>query len=143
MSKPLSLLVTLLCAPFVFGQINIDFCEQLDALKEIIVSEHISPKPLGDDLSKGVYSLFIQSLDPDKIFFTKSDLQEFSIDEYNLDQYIISHDCSFIDKYITKLAYRINSTKKILETLFLEKLDYSGKDTIHFMPKNELYYYKT
>ncbi|MCB0428246.1 MAG: hypothetical protein KDD16_13165, partial [Mangrovimonas sp.] len=51
------------------AQSNDVFCEQVSALQQLIKTEHYSPKPLNDSLSKGVYGLFLKTLDPDKEFF--------------------------------------------------------------------------
>ena len=143
MSKLFLLLLATFCTSVVVAQVNPDFCEQINALNSIIKNEHIDPKPVNDSLSKGVYDLFLLSLDSEKMFFTTSDIQEFNKDQYSIDDYVFSKDCHFIDKYIAKLEYRINSTKEILENLYETNFDYSGKDTLHFMPQKEFKYYKT
>ncbi len=143
MSKLFSLLLATFCTSVIVAQVNPEFCEQINALNSIIKNNHIDPKPVNDSLSKGVYDLFLLSLDSEKMFFTTSDIQEFNKDQYSIDDYIISKDCRFIDKYITKLEYRINSAKDILESLSETTLNYSGKDTLHFFPIKEFKYYES
>ncbi len=143
MSKLFSLLLAAFCSSLLVAQVNPEFCEQIDALNLIIKNEHISPKPINDSLSKGVYHLFLSSLDSEKMFFTLSDIQEFKKDEYSIDDYIFSKDCSFIDKYIAKLEYRINFAKDIIENQYENTYDYTGKDTLRFSPIKEFKYYET
>ena len=114
------------------AQSNDVFCEQVSALQQLIKTEHYSPKPLNDSLSKGVYGLFLKTLDPDKEFFISKDYDQFSGDTYELDNYIQAGTCGFIDKYIETLKERILNAKAIIESLEKETLDYSGRDTLYF-----------
>ena len=143
MNKLFLFLFATFFSSIVAAQINSEFCEQLNALNNLIKREHISPKPINDSLSKGVYELFLSSLDTEKMFFTDSDIQEFNKDQYAIDEYVSNNNCTFINKYISKLESRINYSKEILENLYETNFDYSGNDTLHFMPQKEFTYYKT
>ena len=119
------------------SQSSSDFCEQLTALQKIVETSHYKPKPLNDSLSKGVFELFLSSLDDNKTIFTDSDIALFKVDELQIDDYIQANDCSFIDKYSTTLQKRLDASKSIIESLKEVSLDYSGKDTLYFYSKTK------
>ena len=124
------------------AQNNLDFCKQLAALQNLINAAHYSPKPVNDSLSKNVFDLFVDQLDEDKRFLRQSDLGAFKADAYQLDDYLLNNTCNFIDKYADVLKNRINWSKDYIATLNNEPLDYSGKDTLYFIPNNAHPYFK-
>ncbi|WP_121906672.1 S41 family peptidase [Ulvibacter antarcticus] len=126
-----------------FGQEAVQFCEQVSALQNLIKQEHAKPKAVNDSLSVGVFELFLESLDPEKRFFVTSDIALFKQDRLKIDDYILSDDCDFINKYITTLQQRIQFTQDYLNTLYKTELDYSGKDTLHFQSKSDFQYFKS
>lgn len=119
------------------SQTQPDFCEQLTTLHKMVETSHYKPKPLNDSLSKGVYDLFINSLDDNKTIFTDSDVALFKADEFQIDNYIQAKDCSFIDKYSSTLRNRLETSKIIIESLKNEAFDYSGTDTLYFYSKKK------
>jgi carboxyl-terminal processing protease len=119
------------------SQTQPDFCEQLTTLNKMVETSHYKPKPLNDSLSKGVYDLFISSLDDNKTIFTNDDETLFKADEFQIDDYIQANDCSFIDKYSIALRNRLETSKAIIESLKTETFNYSGNDTLYFYSKSK------
>ncbi len=128
------LITSLLCLLYNSSQSQTqpDFCKQLTTLNQMVQTSHYKPKPLNDSLSKGIYDLFINSLDDNKTLLTESDLTVFNHDKYQIDDYIQANDCSFIDKYITTFRKRLETSKSIIESFKTETFDYSGADTLYF-----------
>ncbi|GAB5566030.1 MAG: carboxy terminal-processing peptidase [Winogradskyella sp.] len=121
---------------------DISFCYELGKINGLVETSHYSPKPLNDSLSKGVFSLFLKSIDENQTFFTQEDVNTFKSDEYLIDDYIKSKDCDFIEKYSTTLQERINKSKRILEDLKKQKLDYTGKDSLLYSKDDDVEYFK-
>ncbi len=135
--------LTLFCISYsLYAQNNPLFCEQLTELQSLIKKEHYNSKTINDSLSKSVFNLFIESLDANKEFFTENDLEKFKFDELNIDNYLITNNCEFIDKYISALKYRVETSKDIIRLLRGIKLNYSGEDKLNFKPKAEYTYFK-
>ncbi|KAA3622261.1 MAG: hypothetical protein DWP94_08670 [Flavobacterium sp.] len=124
-----------------FSQSEPSFCEQMNALKTLVESQHFNPKPLNDELSSGVYKLFIKRLDEDKVFLTDADIAVFRKDSLKLDDYIRDNNCDFIQKYIKTLRERIAETKQVLDSYRNTKLDYSGIDTLKYYRTKESGYF--
>lgn len=119
------------------SQTKPDFCEQLTTLQKMVETSHYKPKPLNDSLSKGVYDLFINSLDDNKTIFTNDDEALFKADEFQIDDYIQANDCSFIDKYSSTLRKRLEASKAIIASLKTVPFDYSGSDTLYYYSKSK------
>lgn len=117
------------------------FCEQMNALKYLVESQHYNPKPLDDSLSSGVYKLFIKRLDEDKVLFTDLDLAVFRKDSLQIDDYIRDNNCDFLQKYIKTLRERIAETKHVIDSYRDEKFDYSGTDTLKYYRTKESGYF--
>ncbi|MAP55994.1 S41 family peptidase [Altibacter sp.] len=127
----------------IFAQDASLFCEQTQALKQLIEKEHVRPKPLDDSLSKGIYDQFLDQLDPNKRFFTTEDVTVFETDMLQIDDYLRAGSCGFISKYSQKLTERIEFAKHSLLSLKDQVLDYSGTDTLVFTPGNTFKYVTT
>ena len=137
MFKHLILPLLFICILPAYGQNNDVFCEQLNALKNLVQSDHYAPKAINDSLSIGVYNLFLEQIDEDHRYYLTSDLEVFSKDSLLIDDYILKQDCAFINKYATVLKDRLINTKSIIQTLITEPFDYSGKDTLYFITSSK------
>ncbi|GAA3789630.1 carboxy terminal-processing peptidase [Corallibacter vietnamensis] len=118
------------------------FCEQVQAINDIVKKAHYQPKPLDDDFASGVFNLFLLKLDERQRLFTETDIALFSKDSTLIDDYIKNENCDFINKYITTLESRISLSKSIIENLSNTALDYSGKDTLYFDFERPISYFK-
>lgn len=116
------------------SQVNSNFENKITALNKVIAENHFNPKPIDNTFSRGVFELFLENLDYDKRFFTVDDIETFKADELRLDDYISDSNYQFLYKYVKILKNRIVSSKKILDSLSKNSLDYSGQDTILIMP---------
>lgn len=125
-----------------YCQENTLFCKQVTALKSTIESKHFAPKTLNDTTSKHIYKLFLKEMDADKDYFLKSDITNFNVDEFKLDNYIENGNCQFIDKYISVLEHNIKLNITKLEALKNIPLDYSGTLTLQHTPEKFYTFYK-
>lgn len=122
------------------AQSNTLFNSQLKSLHNIYKELHFAGKPVDDSLSVGVYHLFINNLDEDQNLLRIDDFKTFSSDSLNIDNYLEASNSDFIDKYVDILTSRIEETKDYIASLSKVKLDYTGKDTIHYSSHKKHYY---
>ncbi|WP_121665361.1 S41 family peptidase [Mesonia aquimarina] len=108
-----------------FAQENKVFCQRIEATRALINTSHYEPKPVNKELSKAVFKLFCKNLDPDGSFFTQEDFLKFQEDQTKLNDYILSGDCSFIEKYSATLKKRIEQVEGILKDFKTEDLQYN------------------
>nr|WP_321223139.1 carboxy terminal-processing peptidase [uncultured Psychroserpens sp.] len=137
-----TILLYFIVSYFGYSQEKTVFCDQLDALKMVVKTNHYQPKIVDDSLSTHVFDLFLNSIDEDKRLLTKEDVKQFEKDRFSLDNYIDNNDCSFIDKYAKVLNQRIENSKIIISNLEFETFDYTGKDTLRFKPESQFIYFK-
>ena len=52
--------------------------QQAKALVQTIQQKHYSPRTIDDEFSQLLFDQFLESLDPEKLFFTTADLNAFS-----------------------------------------------------------------
>ena len=146
MNKPQSLLTFLtfcvLAIQTVCCQEEPDFCDQIAALNTTLEENHYNAKPIDDKFSKGVFELFITSLDYKKNVFTKEDIETFNTEKDSLDDFIKGNNCSFIDRYSRVLKTKIQSRITFLSKLKTEKLDFNSLDSISYRRDKEYTYAK-
>lgn len=126
----------------IVSQKGTDFCAQITALNAVLKENHYNAKPIDDAFSKAVYELFINALDPEKIIFTKDDIEIFNKDKEHLDSYITQNNCSFIDKYSTLIKTKIKHRMVFLSALKNKKLRYNSLDSISYNATKEFEYSK-
>ncbi|GLB50123.1 tail-specific protease [Neptunitalea sp. Y10] len=117
-----------------------DFCETLSSVNSIIQKYHYAPKAVDDSLSAYVFHNFLEKLDEDEMYFLKEDFEKLnSYFEYNLDDAILNNNCSFIDTFYTIYKIRLDETKKVLEEIDIQQLDFSGTDSLYFTKRGTGY----
>jgi carboxyl-terminal processing protease len=133
----------MLTANVLFSQNSDPTCEIINKINAVIQAEHIRPKPVDDSLSIFVFDNLINELDPSRNIFLKTEYDEMS-KKYRseLDDFILSDDCSFLADITSKYKNGLLRTKKTLEKIQAEPIDYSKKDTIRFYKKSFPFYLK-
>src|SRR3954466_649737 len=56
---------------------------------------HLAKPEIGDEISRRLFKRFFKDLDPTKLYFLKSDLDEFKKQETDLDAMLLREDGSF------------------------------------------------
>lgn len=137
------LLVLILTTNLLFSQNSDPTCEILNKINVLIQTEHVRPKPVNDSLSVFVFDNLIDELDPSRNIFFKSEYDEMA-QKYrlNLDDLILSNDCSFLTDITDKYKNGLLRTKAVLEKIEAGTIDYTKKDTIRFYKKSFAFYLK-
>ena len=91
----------------------------------VIEKGHYSPADINDEFSKGVYKSYLESLDPSKRFFTKSDIEEFSKYEDKIDDMILNKDLTFFDLTHKRLMERIKESEGFYKEILSEPFDFT------------------
>ncbi|WP_264537052.1 S41 family peptidase [Flavobacterium sp. N1736] len=137
------LLVLVLTTNLLFSQNSDPTCEIVNKINTLIQAEHVRPKPVDDSLSIFVFDNLIDELDPSRNIFFKSEYDEMA-QKYRLqlDDLILSNDCSFLADITTKYKNGLLRTKAVLEKIEAGTIDYTRKDTIRFYKKSFAFYLK-
>ncbi|WP_291286263.1 S41 family peptidase [Flavobacterium sp.] len=136
-------LALMLTTNFLFSQSSDPTCEIVNKINAVIQEEHIRPKPVDDSLSIFVFDNLINELDPSRNIFFKTEYDKMA-EKYrtNLDDFILSNDCSFLTDITSKYKDGLLRTKQVLEKIQATPIDYNKNDTIRFYKKSFPFYLK-
>ena len=101
---------------------------------EFLKRGHLNRPELGDEISKRLFHRFLKDLDPDKIYFMKSDIDEFKKHETELDDQLLAGDVSFAYKVYEQLLERIGERQKLIEEFVQAKHDFTVKEYLDTDP---------
>jgi carboxyl-terminal processing protease len=91
---------------------------------------HLNRPELGEELSRHLARRFLKDLDPGKLYFLQSDVDEFKKDEDKLTAQLQEGDLSFAYKVYQRLLERMNERQKLIEELIKAPQDYTIKESL-------------
>jgi carboxyl-terminal processing protease len=97
----------------------------------ILQEGHVTRPMIGDEISKRLFGRFFKDLDPGKLYFLKSDMDEFKRHETDLDDMLLEGDVSFAYKVYQRFLARIGQRLKLIDTLIDMPHDYSAKEYLN------------
>src|SRR5450755_4214889 len=92
---------------------------------EFLQQGHVTRPMIGDEISKRLFQRFLKDLDPGKVYFLKSDIDEFKKHETELDDMLLKGDISFAYKVYERLLERIGQRLKLIDELADTKFDFT------------------
>jgi carboxyl-terminal processing protease len=101
----------------------------IQVITYVLERGHFDPKEMNDDFSVGVYTDFLEQLDPLKRYFHKSDIEEFEKFKTELDDQLKEYDISFFNLTHERLLERIEESKSIYKDILDKPFDYSVAET--------------
>lgn len=111
----------------------------LELVVRVLESGHYSHVEINDEFSKGLYSSYLEALDPNKRFFVQSDINEFAAYETRLDDQIISRDISFFDLTYARLMRRIDEVKEYYKDILDKPFDFTKDEIFNLDFENQEY----
>ena len=123
-ASALSLCMFLLLGTAIFAQqaTATDSATDSDTAKRVcaMVSRfHISGKPINDEISQKLMKRFIKQLDPQKLYFYKSDIDNFEAEKNQLDDKLTVGDVKFayecFDLYLKRLQERMDYAEQLVD----------------------------
>ena len=133
--KKISLVFLLTTFSF-FGQNDVKTCEIVSKINALLQREHYQPKPVDDSLSVFVFDSFMDALDSNRNLFTQIEYQKLRQHRLQLDNYILQHNCSFMNEFVSLYKLALIRKKKVLEKIQKEPFDYTTMDSVRFSKKN-------
>ena len=102
----------------------------LEIVKYVVERGHYSSIQIDDDLSLKIYDDFINKLDPQKRFFTLSDIKELDRFKYKIDDQIKAYDLDFFEEIHDRYRSRIADAKIFVEKAFENNFDFNDTEYI-------------
>jgi carboxyl-terminal processing protease len=80
---------------------------------------HLARPEINEDLSKKLFHKFLKDMDPGKLYFTQSDIDEFNRYENDLSDQLLKGDMSFAylvyDRYVKRLGERMKLVEELVK----------------------------
>ena len=110
-------------------------CETLASINTLIQENHYHPKPIDDSLSVYVFKTFLSRLDEENRLFIAPEINELKKHEYQIDNNINAHDCSFLHDFYTAYTKSISRYSAIIASLKSEDFPFSSDEKVVFSKK--------
>lgn len=109
---------------------QIEVCRQVVAL---VSNYNYKKVPLNDSLSNVVFDAYIKNIDPSRIYFFESEINQFTLARNDYDDYLLSGELSqpfnmfniYMERYLNRMNF-------ILSKLDAEKFEFTANDSIVF-----------
>ncbi|MFN3191056.1 MAG: carboxy terminal-processing peptidase [Aureliella sp.] len=89
------------------------------AVAKLMDENHFSKHPLDDEISTRAFDRFLSSLDPLKLYFLKSDVEEFTSDKAKLDEFAKAGSMTFgftvFKRFLQRVDERIDTANKEID----------------------------
>lgn len=95
--------------------------------------------PLDDQLSERVYSLYLNSLDPQRVYFLESDIEQFDKHKLLFDNYLREARLEYPFEMYNTLIQRLDDRENAVATLLDQEFDFTTDDEILINRKDEPY----
>jgi carboxyl-terminal processing protease len=104
----------------------------LKNVSELIEEIHYSPKNIDDQFSKEVFKKFLGEVDVEKKIFLKSDIQEFSKYQTQLDDEILGKaPVQFVPAVVVVYKKRLLETQNISHEILAQPFDFNKQETVN------------
>ena len=97
----------------------------LELISYVLDQWHYNPKDMNDDFSEQVFDDFINSVDPLKRYFYKSDINDFKKHKTQIDDQIKNKDLTFFNLVYERLMERMEEGEALSLAIIEKPFDYS------------------
>ena len=142
----LLLLSAVICTPLAIRALEVDEPNAQDRQIVRTIAKrmklfHLSNQDMDDDISKKGFHLYLKSLDPSKMYFYQSDIDEFSASADELDDLAKSGDLSFAFAVFNRFLKRIEERLVVINQLIESEHDFT-LDEVMMTDSDELEFAK-
>lgn len=114
--------------------------ERISSANAVALSQfHYGKIPLDDVLSERVYSLYLNSLDPQRVYFLQSDIDQFDQHKLLFDDYLRKAELRFPFEMYNTLIQRLDDRQVAVNQLIDRDFDFTKKEEILINRKDEPY----
>lgn len=108
-------------------------------IARLMPQNHISGEDLNDKIARRALNLFLDSLDPMKLYFYQSDVDEFSQRATDIDDMIRGGDLSFAYSVFERFNQRVDERVDVAMELLESDLDFQRDEEITIDPEKAQY----
>lgn len=103
----------------------------VDLITYVLQKGHYNPADMDDAFSEGVYTDFIEGLDPLKRYFYASDIEDFSVYRTEIDDQLKEKDLTFFNVVFERFMERMENSKEIYQEVLNTPFDYTANESIN------------
>lgn len=103
----------------------------LDLITYVLGKVHYEPKDIDDDFSVNIFDSFIDIVDPTKRYFLASDIEEFELQKFQIDDQIQNTDITFFNMVHERLIQRMDEAQGLYKEVLDKPFDYTINETIN------------
>ena len=104
---------------------------------ELLIRYHYKATPLDDAMSKKIFDHYLKSLDPERLVFVKSDIDQLTAARTRLDDAIIGEDLSIPFAIYNLYARRVGERFAYARRLLKDGFDFSAKESYQYEREKE------
>ena len=108
----------------------------------VLDQAHYLDKEINDEFSEKVFNTFLENLDPFKRYFSSSDIKDFSVYKYSIDDAFKNPNLEFFDLVYERYSKRMSESEEIFKEILSQPFDFS-KDEVCECDFEVLDYVKT
>lgn len=105
-----------------------DFRKESRDLRDFLLAHHVEPRTLDDGFSIDVFERLLALLDPEKIHFTKADIEFLASDRLSIDDDLAGKQWKFFDKAKQRYQSSLERTRNNINEILSEKFVWNAND---------------
>ncbi len=108
-------------------------------IASLMPKHHISAQALNDTISERALELFVKSLDPLKLYFYQSDIDEFQLSSKKIDDMVRAGDLSLAYDIFGRFIQRVDERVAVAQELLDGDFDFQREESIVIDPESAKY----
>ncbi|MFH2094081.1 MAG: S41 family peptidase, partial [Bacteroidota bacterium] len=137
--KAFAILLPLALCQLLPAQDNLDICNKTSMLTTALEKYHYQPRDIDNELSSQVFNMFFDLIDPEKVYFTRHDMDSLSLFKELIDDEILNQECKFFYKACEMYKKRLMETDSINGDILGRPFDFMKDDKMYMGGSREGY----
>ncbi len=100
---------------------------------------HLSELRIDDEISRRTFEMFFKTLDPMKLFFYQSDVDEFSVEKESIDDYVKNGNVRLAKRIFDRFFQRVKERIAVAQTYVDQEHDFTIDETMVRDPEEMKY----
>ena len=100
------------------------------AVRSYLEREHFTRRPIDDEIARRWFGIFLEALDPMKVYFLQSDVDAFMQKRDSLDDLVKRGDVSFAYEVYNRFLERVDARLPLIEKLLNTPQDFTKDESI-------------
>jgi len=99
-------------------------------ISRMVERHHVQPRALNNEFSSDLFTVFFESLDPQRIFFIREDMEKLSVYRFTLDDEIRNQKYDFLDKTTSLFSVRLTQVDSIIDLIAKTPFNFTLKENL-------------